>query len=49
MSVKRQDLVKTEPDKLLAACKAAGVTTRYSEGMASRTDYDGLTIVQPFV
>ncbi len=33
---------------LLAACKDAGVTTLYSEDMDSGTDYDGLTIVNPF-
>ncbi|MSQ94348.1 MAG: PIN domain-containing protein [Gemmataceae bacterium] len=33
---------------LLAACKEAGVTTLYSEDMAAGTDYDGLTIVNPF-
>jgi predicted nucleic acid-binding protein len=33
---------------LLAACKDAGVTTLYSEDMDSRTNYDGLTIVNPF-
>jgi len=33
---------------LLAACKEAGVTTLYSEDMDSGTDYDGLTIVNPF-
>ena len=34
---------------LLAACKEAGVNTLYSEDMDSGTDYDGLTIVNPFV
>ena len=34
---------------LLAACKEASVTTLYSEDMDSGTDYDGLTIVNPFV
>jgi predicted nucleic acid-binding protein len=34
---------------LLAACKEAGVDTLYSEDMAPGTDYDGLTIVNPFV
>jgi predicted nucleic acid-binding protein len=34
---------------LLAACKEAGVTMLYSEDMATGTDYDGLTIVNPFV
>jgi predicted nucleic acid-binding protein len=33
---------------LLAACKEAGVTTLYSEDMDAGTDYDGLTIVNPF-
>jgi predicted nucleic acid-binding protein len=33
---------------LLAACKEAGVTTLYSEDMDPGTDYDGLTIVNPF-
>jgi predicted nucleic acid-binding protein len=33
---------------LLAACKEAGVTTLYSEDMDSGTNYDGLTIVNPF-
>ena len=32
---------------LLAACKA-GVTVLYSEDMDAGTDYDGLTIVNPF-
>lgn len=34
---------------LLAACKEAGVTTLYSEDMDAGTDYDGLTIINPFV
>jgi predicted nucleic acid-binding protein len=34
---------------LLAACKDAGVTTLFSEDMDSGTDYDGLTIVNPFI
>lgn len=34
---------------LLAACKEAGVTTLFSEDMDSGTDYDGLTVVNPFV
>jgi predicted nucleic acid-binding protein len=34
---------------LLAACKEAGVTTLYSEDMDAGTNYDGLTIVNPFV
>jgi predicted nucleic acid-binding protein len=34
---------------LLAACKEAGVTTLFSEDMDSGTDYDGLTIINPFV
>jgi predicted nucleic acid-binding protein len=33
---------------LLAACKESGVTTLYSEDMGAGTDYDGLTIVNPF-
>lgn len=33
---------------ILAACKEAGVTTLYSEDMDAGTDYDGLTIVNPF-
>jgi predicted nucleic acid-binding protein len=33
---------------LLAACKEEGITTLYSEDMDTRTDYDGLTIVNPF-
>jgi predicted nucleic acid-binding protein len=33
---------------ILAACKEARVTTLYSEDMESGTDYDGLTIVNPF-
>ena len=33
---------------LLAACKEAGVTTLYSEDMDPGTDYDGLTIINPF-
>jgi predicted nucleic acid-binding protein len=33
---------------LLAACKEAGVTTLYSEDMDAGTNYDGLTIVNPF-
>jgi predicted nucleic acid-binding protein len=32
---------------LLAACKAAGVTTLYSEDMDAGTDYDGLRIANP--
>lgn len=34
---------------LLAACKEAGVDTLYSEDMAAGTNYDGLTILNPFV
>ncbi len=34
---------------LLAACKEAGVTTLYSEDLDAGTDFDGLTIVNPFV
>jgi predicted nucleic acid-binding protein len=33
---------------LLAACKEAGVTTLFSEDMDSGTDYEGLSIVNPF-
>jgi predicted nucleic acid-binding protein len=33
---------------LVAACKEAGVTTLYSEDMATGTNYDGLIIVNPF-
>lgn len=33
---------------LLAACKDAGVTRLYSEDMDAGTNYDGLTIVNPF-
>jgi predicted nucleic acid-binding protein len=33
---------------LLAACKEAGVTTLFSEDLDPGTDYDGLTIVNPF-
>lgn len=33
---------------LLAACKEASVTTLYSEDLDSKTDYDGLTVVNPF-
>jgi len=33
---------------LLAACKEAGVTTLYSEDFDAGTDYDGLTVVNPF-
>jgi predicted nucleic acid-binding protein len=33
---------------LLAACKEAGVTTLYSEDLDPGTDYDGLTVVNPF-
>lgn len=32
---------------LLAACKEAGVTTLYSEDMATWTNYDGVTVVNP--
>jgi predicted nucleic acid-binding protein len=34
---------------LLAACQDAGVTTLYSEDMDAGTNYDGLTVVNPFV
>jgi predicted nucleic acid-binding protein len=33
---------------LLAACKEAGVTRLYSEDMDAGTNYDGLSIVNPF-
>lgn len=33
---------------LLAACKEAGVTTLFSEDLHPETDYDGLTVVNPF-
>jgi predicted nucleic acid-binding protein len=33
---------------LLAACKDAGVTTLYSEDLAAGTNYDGVTVVNPF-
>jgi predicted nucleic acid-binding protein len=33
---------------LLAACKEAGVTTLYSEDMDSGTDYEGLSVINPF-
>jgi predicted nucleic acid-binding protein len=33
---------------LLAACKEAGVTVPYSEDLDARTDYDGLSVVNPF-
>jgi predicted nucleic acid-binding protein len=33
---------------ILAACKDIGATTLYSEDMDAGTDYDGLTIVNPF-
>jgi predicted nucleic acid-binding protein len=33
---------------LLAACKEAGVTVLYSEDLDARTDYDGLSVVNPF-
>ena len=34
---------------LLAACKEVGVTTLYSEDMATGMNYDGVVIVNPFV
>lgn len=34
---------------LLAACEEAGVTTLFSEDMDPGTDYEGLTVVNPFV
>jgi predicted nucleic acid-binding protein len=33
---------------LLAACKEAAVTTLYSEDLAAGTNYDGVTVVNPF-
>jgi predicted nucleic acid-binding protein len=33
---------------LLAACKEAGVTTLFSEDLDPGTDYDGLSVVNPF-
>lgn len=33
---------------LLAACKEVGATTLFSEDMDASTNYDGLTIVNPF-
>ncbi len=33
---------------LVAACKEAGVTTLYSEDMDSGTDYEGLSVINPF-
>jgi predicted nucleic acid-binding protein len=33
---------------VLAACKDAGVTMLYSEDLNPGTDYDGLTVVNPF-
>ncbi len=33
---------------LLAACKEAGATTLFSEDLAAGTNYDGLTVVNPF-
>lgn len=34
---------------LLAACKEAGVSTLYSEDMQAGMNYDGVSIVNPFV
>ena len=34
---------------LLAACSEASVTKLYSEDLDTGTDYDGLTVVNPFV
>jgi predicted nucleic acid-binding protein len=34
--------------RLLAACREAGVTTLYSEDLGAGTNYDGLTVVNPF-
>lgn len=33
---------------LLAACREAGVTTLYSEDLGAGTNYDGVTVVNPF-
>ena len=33
---------------LMAACMEAGVTTLYSEDLDPGTDFDGLTVVNPF-
>jgi predicted nucleic acid-binding protein len=33
---------------LLAACKEAGVSTLFSEDLDPGTDYDGLSVVNPF-
>jgi predicted nucleic acid-binding protein len=33
---------------LLAACKDAGVTTLYSEDLDAATDYDGVSVANPF-
>ena len=33
---------------LLAACKDAGVGVLYSEDMDPGTDYDGVTVINPF-
>ena len=34
---------------ILAACKDAGVETLYTEDLDVGTDYDGITIVNPFI
>ena len=33
---------------LLAACKEAGITTLFSEDLGAGTNYDGVTVVNPF-
>ncbi|MBW3599214.1 MAG: PIN domain-containing protein [Planctomycetes bacterium] len=33
---------------ILAACKGAGATTLYSEDLDAGTNYDGVTVVNPF-
>ena len=33
---------------LLAACKEAGVTVLFPEDTGAGTDYDGLTVINPF-
>lgn len=34
---------------MLAACKEANVTTLYSEDMQAGMNYDGVSVVNPFV
>ena len=33
---------------LLAACKEAGIAVLYSEDLDATTDYDGVSVVNPF-